>query len=589
MNIRTISLLVVTVFVAVASADSDVRTTGVVTGTNVYVRSGPGVTAYPCAKLSDPARVVVVGRTAGWLKILPPPGCFSVVSRKYVQLDESGKSGTLTGDNVLIRAGGDLRQSDFWAVQGHLQKGRKVRVAGEIGQYYKITPPAGACFWISDRYVSLLSDEGKPATQPTTTPASLTDKTVHTEQTEQEVVQAVKAFQALEQQLQEEYKKPIEQRDLTGLRDKYLAIRVAEGDYLKPYVDARVTLLDIAIKQRRDLQDVESLIRDTSARQQEYQLKRSRIEVVRPEHRPLKSYAAEGVLIGSEIFPGGPAGAKRFCVRDRQTGRTNAYVQCTSGQVDLSKYVGKHVGIFGACVYDKQLALDVVEAEKVIVLDDKVPLPSPPKPLVKPIPRPPKPKPEPKPIPKPEAKPASVPAPKAKLEPEPTPEAKPAPAPKLKPESEPAPLPAPKPKPEPKPEAKPAPLPVPKLKLEPEPTPEAKPAPAPKLKPESEPAPLPAPKLKLEPKPKAKPKPPLPKPEPRLKPKPTTQPSVRRIPLPRTSTTKPRPRRLPGKPSPTTRPAKDTKKYKPLPPTGLPMVAPTTQPTSSPIDESEFD
>ncbi|KKK75290.1 hypothetical protein LCGC14_2875170, partial [marine sediment metagenome] len=39
---------------------------GTVTGTDVYVRSGPG-DSYPCLKLSSPAKVKVVGQAFGWL------------------------------------------------------------------------------------------------------------------------------------------------------------------------------------------------------------------------------------------------------------------------------------------------------------------------------------------------------------------------------------------------------------------------------------------------------------------------------------------------------------------------------------------
>ncbi len=45
--------------------------TGVISGSNVYVRSGPN-DAYQVTKLSGP--VQVVGEEFGWLKIVPPAG-----------------------------------------------------------------------------------------------------------------------------------------------------------------------------------------------------------------------------------------------------------------------------------------------------------------------------------------------------------------------------------------------------------------------------------------------------------------------------------------------------------------------------------
>ncbi len=126
---------------------------GIVTATDVYVRARPGLTEYVCTKVSHPTRVTVVGRKGRWLKILPVAGTFSVVEKKSVRLDTTGKVGTLTDDNVWIRAGGKLHSKDFWAIQARAKKGDKVNIIGQTGDFYKITPPSGACFWISEVYV----------------------------------------------------------------------------------------------------------------------------------------------------------------------------------------------------------------------------------------------------------------------------------------------------------------------------------------------------------------------------------------------------------------------------------------------------
>ena len=63
---------------------------GTVRGVNVNVRSGGSTSHYACTRLSSPAKVKVVGELGGWVKILPPPGAFSVISRKYVRPDDAG-------------------------------------------------------------------------------------------------------------------------------------------------------------------------------------------------------------------------------------------------------------------------------------------------------------------------------------------------------------------------------------------------------------------------------------------------------------------------------------------------------------------
>ncbi|OPX25104.1 MAG: hypothetical protein B1H04_00645, partial [Planctomycetales bacterium 4484_123] len=126
---------------------------GVVTGAEVYVRSAPD--NYPCLKLSRPARVKVVGRAFGWLKILPPPGCFSLIAKSYVKAE--GRTGTLTGTRVNVRAGSDLFPQRADVVQTQLDKPAKVTILGEqrivLGgkpmAFYKIVPPPGVTLWVS--------------------------------------------------------------------------------------------------------------------------------------------------------------------------------------------------------------------------------------------------------------------------------------------------------------------------------------------------------------------------------------------------------------------------------------------------------
>ena len=133
------------------STDGDYE--GIVTATDVYVRARPGLTEYVCAKVSHPTRVTVVGSRGQWLKILPVAGTFSVIRKQSVRLDATGKGGTVTDDKGWIRAGGKLHSQDFWVIQRRAKRGTKLDIIGQTGDYYKITPPSGVYFWISERYV----------------------------------------------------------------------------------------------------------------------------------------------------------------------------------------------------------------------------------------------------------------------------------------------------------------------------------------------------------------------------------------------------------------------------------------------------
>ena len=83
-------------------------TVGTVTGQDVYIRSDHTVNAYPCAKISAPDTVDIIGQDGDWLQILPPPGLvFSVISKDYVDLPPGERIGTVTGDVVRVYAGSD--------------------------------------------------------------------------------------------------------------------------------------------------------------------------------------------------------------------------------------------------------------------------------------------------------------------------------------------------------------------------------------------------------------------------------------------------------------------------------------------------
>lgn len=402
---------------ALAQTADAVRYTGEVTGSNVYVRSQANTNAYPVTKLSAPTRVEVVGRTGDWLKILPPPNAFSVVEKSLVTPAADGKTGRINKDKVWARAGGELfnmdRHENYWVVQVRMDVGTTVAIIGQGADFYKITPPEGAVYYVSAQYVRRLGGEAAATTggaaevtaRPlaTTAPAEeLGEATVTVKQTPgipmaqaQAIARgatttapapagdAMAEFKAAEDALQAEYKKPESQRNLGALLARYKAIKLADKSPLKPYVEYRIAYLDGEIKRGADRQTVESLLADTARKQKEYDIDRTRIEVEQPTSQPIMRYAAEGILTPSDLFTGNAVAPKRYVIRDRYSKMVNAYVQCTTGAVDLSLYAGKHVGIFGATCYDTRLALNIIEAQQVTLLDENVQIPTPPRAEIK--------------------------------------------------------------------------------------------------------------------------------------------------------------------------------------------------------------
>lgn len=569
---------------------------GELTGANVYVRYGPGEQAYPCTKLSTPERVIVVGKADGWLRIVAPKGCFSVISKEFVQLDETGRVGTVTGDNVWVRAGGDLRTSDFVGVQRQLNRGHTVQVLGELEDYYRIVPPEGAYFYISERYV-------RPVGAASTTPSG--EREVEPARTQPAIVEVVPprsvpsagptqseklaAFKAAEKVLAEEFTKPLEKRDLKKVEAMYDAIPLAAGDPLKLYVDARVAFVRQTLRDMADLERVKELAKTTAEKQAEYEALRERLQKVTPPPQLKRLPAATGVLQTSAVFPGTAAIARRYILIDPNSGNVAAYIQSMTDQVDLSKYVDRTVAVFGTTKFDVTLQRAVVEADEIQVLGPGGTLPSAPEPVI----RAPQPSSQPSEAPAgpamgPPAEPAVKPPVKPAVEPvaEPVKPVEPVAAPSVKPAVEPVVKPAPRPvepvaapsvKPAVEPAVKPAPRPV-EPAVAPSVKPVVEPPPAPTTKPVVEPAVGPTTKPAVEPAVE-----PATMPSVRPAVAPTTQPTVRRVEIGPIARPPGTPTSRPGaRPAATTQPASTT-----APAEGLPVV--TEKTPADTVSDEEYE
>ncbi|MBI1375628.1 MAG: hypothetical protein GC159_23200 [Phycisphaera sp.] len=128
--------------------------TGVVTGDDVYLRSGPDANYYPVGKL-DAGSILQVHRemTGGWLEVSPPPGQFSYIAKDFVKVT-SGRDGVVTGDRVRVRAPSPAGPDKSYRRQQYLNKDDKVIILGEQDEYYKIVPPADARLYLKKDFVT---------------------------------------------------------------------------------------------------------------------------------------------------------------------------------------------------------------------------------------------------------------------------------------------------------------------------------------------------------------------------------------------------------------------------------------------------
>jgi hypothetical protein len=347
------------------SAMADDSYTAEVVGRDVYIRALPGTNEYAVGKISAPARVTVIRRAGEWVKILPPPGVFSIISKQYVQLDADGVTGTVTGNSVRVRAGTDLRNmgsiTKHWAVQHHLNKGDRVEVIGQGSDFYKIRPTGKAAVWMSARYVRLPGEAApvadRPVERPTPRPAVAPSG-------------AAAAFDEAEVALKAEWARPLGQRRLEPILRQYQAIPAAAGTPLRRAVDSRIAFLTKAIAR----QDSYRKVRAMDERRGGILVEQEAEAPAKPEERvdetpePAAPFAASGVLRVSEIYRGEGAG-QRYFLDDPDKSRVNAYVQCTSGRINLGQYTGRLVGVYGPVQRGRFQGLDLIEAEKLVLIE----------------------------------------------------------------------------------------------------------------------------------------------------------------------------------------------------------------------------
>ena len=209
----------------------------VITGDDVYIRSGPGTNFYHCGKFKKGDRVKVVAKQFSWSRIVPPAGSFSWISMQYVKIDPANPGvGTVTGDNVRVYAGSDFVKPLYsTTLQDKLKTGDKVKLSGEqMDDYYKIAPPPAAYLWVSTNFTTPAPAPTEPppavaaveptpgvkepneaapaASPPTVTPESALEK-----------------YRALKKRVEAERAKPVDQQDYSSYNEELTKIAKDEG------------------------------------------------------------------------------------------------------------------------------------------------------------------------------------------------------------------------------------------------------------------------------------------------------------------------------------------------------------------------
>lgn len=401
--------------------------TGVVTSDDVYVRSGPSKNYYHVGKVNTGELVEVESELYGWYVIKPPAGSYSFISKQFVKVDADGKTGTLTGDNVRVRAPAGGGPSRSYKIQLKLNTGDKVAIVGEQDDYLKIMPPADARLYVFGELVAPATDAQIAAarvaaanaalqtTEATDTPtdtttATATDPTeagtetveavdAATDTTAETVTETVEVVEATTdtttgsatgttetvettQTVTETAEGTTDPVDVTaaGETDRAIAkldARFAE-ESAKPLVDQDVAGLLNAYRAfgdgvtlspaQRAVVDTRIDVLETRSRLQVTmrQLDEARAKLDADQQAladRTRDYAAIGKLMASSLYTGGER-PLLYRLVDPLNGLTIAYVEPGEGRA-AAAHLGRVVGVIGAPRYDAGLRLKVIAPQQI--------------------------------------------------------------------------------------------------------------------------------------------------------------------------------------------------------------------------------
>ncbi|MBS3733589.1 MAG: hypothetical protein KGY99_01540 [Phycisphaerae bacterium] len=406
-----------------AAGDAYTPWVGQVTARDVNVRSSPTEHAsYECLRLSRPAKVTVVGEIEKWLKIQPPAGAFSIISNRddLVRAGADGKTGTVVARNVNIRAGtrvhdwGEL--ANHWHVQTQLDRGDKIVILAEKSDFYRIKPPAGVHFYITRQYVKR-ADRTVGETDPAMAGADAGDAGASDATTGAETAGDTGASDATtgadaggDSGADASVVTDAEMEDVNAALKAFNNVEeTLYAEFAKPPAERDLRKLLTAYRRMDAGEDsflkpyIDSRIRFLQiairrraerqeadelireARRKQKEFESSRAKIeVLTPKQAEPDYVARGVLVPSAVFRGGGGRPKRYVVRNPDTLAIRAYAQCSEGTVAWTEYVGKEVGLVGEMRYDEGLEVNVVEVGEIVALSDDVTLTTPPEPTVAP-------------------------------------------------------------------------------------------------------------------------------------------------------------------------------------------------------------
>ncbi|MEK7996947.1 MAG: hypothetical protein AAB403_24355 [Planctomycetota bacterium] len=342
----------------------------VITGDDVYIRSGPGTNFYHCGKFKKGDRVKVVAKQFSWSRIVPPAGSFSWISMQYVKIDPANPGvGTVTGDNVRVYAGSDFVKPLYsTTLQDKLKTGDKVKLSGEqMDDYYKIAPPPAAYLWVSTNFTTPAPAPTEPppavaAVAPTPSAKEPNETVPAAEPPTVTPESALEKYRGLKKRVEAERAKPVDQQDYSSYNEELTKIAKDEGAgnaaRYAQFILQQIQGYELALAVSKEI------------RLQNEQLEKVKAGILKArttrlaEVQDLGRFAITGELQTYATF-----GPGHYRIVD-EAGKTVCYAlpDGSAAQRDLSGLIGRKVGLVGIIEPHKPTAGALVRFTDIVEL-----------------------------------------------------------------------------------------------------------------------------------------------------------------------------------------------------------------------------
>ncbi|MCX5654807.1 MAG: hypothetical protein NTY65_09195 [Planctomycetota bacterium] len=329
---------------------------GYINADAVRIRSGPGLYNYQLAVLNNGAPVVVENEVDGWLALRPSAGVHGLMKKTDLTVTPDGKKATVSAPTARVYAASDTANRR-WSVMATLKQGDAVQVLGPgEGDLVKIVPPEGAHVYVVAQYVQ--AGTGPGGVNVALTAMSEAPK----------VDPLIENFKKADAGLDAEQKKPLGERDFAAANAAFKEIaEKTDKTYLRRAAEDRMALINALERQQAGYLKVLAISDrlDKNLAEIRVQEAAKAAQTEREKNLAKAEFVATGLVAPLESMEDVDYPIKYKLVDQNN----HPLVVLKSSAYDLSKYVGKIVGVRGAKAYLKDWRIYLVTVDDLEVIE----------------------------------------------------------------------------------------------------------------------------------------------------------------------------------------------------------------------------